>query len=263
MSIRNKRFLFPATIPDTLLYLSINNSPLTQINLNRFIPNIFRYFPTEISYQNLSCEPNTYEEALQCNVPYFTGEELLPFGQTLFDGIIYLIPFMEIDRILYLNEKQLLEQLIQFARLTEHQNDIYENGTAISCETYSIPWEATYDSQEGNKNISAKDVPLDFFNQVVSYQICFISYTPAQMESDLLKYKTTTQNLLNDPFGYIMQRTVYIFQQILLFCQQGLSQRQGYLPAEYVKYWSDPIRQRNFVSFYDPSFYYGNQFLNT
>ena len=264
-------FSFPGTIQKTLANLTIDGSLISSVSTSRFIPDIFRYFPPEITGQTNpfsgevlpTCENISYVEALYCDNPY-PPFIIYPYRQTLVDRIISLIPLSEVDDIIYLNQFGLLEKLVQFIRVGEQDNEVFTGGNNVSCDLFYITWDATYDwNTVLNEPILASSLVLNFYDLVGFYQTSFVNYTAENMETDYQLYKNTTNNLLNNPMGYLLQRTIFIYNQILTFCQQGLAGKSAFLPPQYISYWSVPARQRLFVEKYSPDYYYGNVFIQS
>lgn len=262
-------FSYPGTIQYTFSNLSLDQNSTSQLSTSRFIPDIFRYFPPEITGQTNpftgqivgTCENRTYLEALYCDNPY-APLIIYPFRQTLVDRVISLVPLRYIDDALYLNQNNLLEKLVQLVRVSEQNNQVFTGGSAVSCANFYITWDATYDwNPVSNVPIPASAITLTFYELVGAYQTCFVNYTVDNMYSDYMTYKNTTNNLLNNPLGYILQRTIFIYNQILTYCEQGLAGKTAYLPQEYIDYWNVPSRQRLFVEKYRPDYYYGNIYV--
>jgi len=263
-------FSFPGTIQKTLANLSIDGNLINKLNTNRYIPNVFRYFPPEITGQTNpftgqfldTCENTSYLDALYCDNPY-KPLIIYPFRQTLVDRVISLVPLEEIDRVLYTNEGELLEEIMDFVRTCGENNQTYTSGNAVSCDLYRVPWEATYNwNATTNEPVSANSLVLSFYDLVGFYQTSFVNYTIQNMATDYSQYRFTTNNLLNNPMGYILQRASFIFSQILNFCEQGLVGKTALLPQQYQKFWNNPLTQKQFVEKYNPTYYYGNQFVS-
>lgn len=262
-------FSYPGTIQYTLSNLSLDQNTTSQLSTSRFIPDIFRWFPTEITGQTNpftgqvvgTCMNQNYLDALYCDNPY-PPLIIYPFRQTLVDRVISLVPLSAIDDVLYLNRDNLLEKLVQLVRVSEQNNQVYTSGSSVSCVNFHITWDGTYDwNPSSNEPIPVSSITLTFYDLVGTYQTCFVNYTVDNMYNDYNNYKNTTNNLLNNPLGYILQRTIFIYNQILTYCEQGLAGKTAYLPPEYVEYWNIPSRQRLFVDKYSPNYYYGNVYI--
>ena len=243
-------YLTSSTIQTSVASLLIDNYYARDLITKYYVPNIFRYYNTS--------QYSSFLDEVQND--FYAADNM---DKTLF----YLFPPSQIDNDLYFNTNDILYQLTDFIKSIQNANQIYSSNVISSCSRYNVPWEATYFVYNYNhvkpySILTVQDFPLSFYDQCLYYQEAFSLYSSSDM---LVEYESF--NPLNDYFnprsfiGYILQRAVYVQEQVLNFCQQYITQKQGYLPAQYISFWSVPEKAKEFVDYYSPEFYYGNQFL--
>jgi len=134
--------------------LFLNTFYISNLNIDRFYPNVMRYYDESIY--------TSYEDALTNDI---TLQNNLKAGK---------IRFWNLSRILQIlyNDEILRNKLIAFAFKTEKYYNFYNN-QKISCPGYFVNWDATYNIRFGTtiEFIPASEVDIPFQTMVAIYNI--------------------------------------------------------------------------------------------